>query len=127
MYTLKLDTETWDIEKDSAGNISLTTGAYAIAQTVANTVRLFKNDAYFEQDRGIPHFDIDLGSAFSVSESVLRSRVKQAALAVSGVKDAEVTLEYATLEYEEEEKKKRVLGGQIRLTLTDGTTVQVGF
>ena len=51
----------WDIHTDENGNIAVVEDAHAIAQNCANAVRLFTNDAYFNRDRGIPHFDIELG------------------------------------------------------------------
>ena len=54
-HSLLLDVE-WDIQLDASGNIAVTTGDYAVAQNVSNAVRLFTNDAYYDPDRGIPHF-----------------------------------------------------------------------
>lgn len=59
MHTLLL-TDDWDLTLDSAGDIATSTGAYSIAQNVGNAVRLFTNDAWFNPERGIPHFAIDL-------------------------------------------------------------------
>ena len=44
-HTLLLSDD-WDLMLDSGGNIRTATGAYGIAQNVANRVRLFTNDAY---------------------------------------------------------------------------------
>ena len=99
----------------SGSGIATVAGPYAIAQNVANAVRLFTNDAYFDADRGIPHFDIELGH--KPPYSILRTRILQAARAVEGVADATVTFD----------RDKRVLGGEILLTLTTGDTVSVAF
>ena len=114
-HTLFLDAN-WDITLDTGGYIATTTGAYAIAQNVANAVRLFTNDAYFDADKGIPHFQIELGH--KPPYSILRTRILEAARAVEGVADA-------TVEFTDPEN--RVLGGEILLTLTDGTTANVAF
>ena len=44
-HSLLLDAE-WDIQLDASGNIAVTTGDYAVAQNVSNSVRLFTDDAY---------------------------------------------------------------------------------
>ena len=114
-HTLFLDA-TWDLTLDVGGNIATVTGPYAIAQNVANAVRLFIKDAYFDQDRGIPHFDTELGHV--PPYSLLRSYIVQAAKSVEGVADATVTFT---------DPEKRVLGGEIQLTLTTGETASVAF
>lgn len=113
-HTLLLDAQ-WDLTVDAGGNIASVTGPYAIAQNVANAVRLFVDDAYFDRDRGIPHFQIELGH--KPPYSILRTRILQAARSVEGVADATVTFD----------RDERKLGGEILLTLTDGTTANVEF
>lgn len=114
MQTLFLDA-TWDITLDEGGRILTTSGAYAIAQRVANAVRLFTDDAYFDRDRGIPHFNIELGH--KPPYSIIRTRILEAARAVEGVADAAVVFN----------RDDRVLGGEIQLTLTTGETASVAF
>jgi hypothetical protein len=118
MYTLTLNPASWDIFIDKAGNIATSAGAYAIAQNVASACRLFTNDAYFAKEKGLPHFDIELGAKAGVSEAVLRTRLKRAALSVEGVVDAAVTLKL-------DEGNNRVLGGDIALTLVGGRSARV--
>lgn len=113
-HTLLLDSQ-WDLTLDGSGNIATAVDAYAIAQNVANAVRLFTNDAYFDADRGIPHFDIELGHRPPMS--ILRTRILRAARAVEGVADASV----------EFDRDERTLGGEITLTLTNGDTASVEF
>lgn len=113
-HTLYLDPETWDLTLDPAGNIATATGAYAIAQSVANAIRLFTNDAYYDSDKGIPHFVIELKTRPALS--ILRSRCKEAAEKVPGVKNAEVI---------DLKLNNRVLSGDIRLTLNDGSIANV--
>lgn len=115
-HTLYLDPETWDLTLDPAGNIATATGAYAIAQSVANAIRLFTNDAYYDSDRGIPHFALELKTHPAIS--VLRARIKEAAERVEGVKDAKVT--DLNLDH-------RTLTGVIKLTLNDGSITNVDF
>ena len=109
-HTLYLNPDSWDITLDSSGRIARSTQAYAIAQNVANAVRLFTGEAFFAQDEGIPHLDIELGKT-RPALSVLRARIRAAALAVDGVLDAVVNLDGVT---------DRKLTGEILLTVADG-------
>ena len=112
-YTLLLNDD-WDVTLDASGNIATAQGAYGIAQNVANAVRLFTNDACFDQTRGIPHFDVELGRVPPMS--ALRARIRQAALDVEGVTDAEVSF----LSFE-----GRVLSGEVQITTETGETASV--
>lgn len=109
-HTLYLQPDSWDITLDSSGRIARSTQAYAIAQNVANAVRLFTGEAFFAMDEGIPHFDIELGKA-RPALSVLRARMREAALNVEGVLDAQITLD---------DVQDRKLTGEILLTVADG-------
>jgi hypothetical protein len=108
-YTLYLTPDSWDLTLDSSGRIQTSAGAYAIAQSVANAVRLFTEEAYFAMDTGIPHFDIELGFT-RPALSVLRARIREAALSVDGVVSADVTLDGV---------QNRRLTGEILLTVKD--------
>lgn len=109
-HTLYLQPDSWDITLDSSGKIARSTQAYAIAQNVANAVRLFTNEAFFAMDEGIPHFEIELGYT-RPALSVLRARMREAALNVEGVLDAQITLD---------DVQDRKLTGEILLTVADG-------
>ena len=109
-HTLYLQPDSWDITLDSSGRIARSTQAYAIAQNVANAVRLFTGEAFFAMDEGIPHFDIELGKT-RPALSVLRARMREAALNVEGVLDAQITLD---------DVQERKLTGEILLTVDDG-------
>ena len=109
-HTLYLLPDSWDITLDSSGRIARSTQAYAIAQNVANAVRLFTGEAFFAMDEGIPHFDIELGKT-RPALSVLRARMREAALNVEGVLDAQITLD---------DVQERKLTGEILLTVADG-------
>ena len=109
-HTLYLQPDSWDITLDSSGRIARSTQAYAIAQNVANAVRLFTGEAFFAMDEGIPHFDIELGKT-RPALSVLRARMREAALNVQGVLDAQITLD---------DVQERKLTGEILLTVADG-------
>ena len=78
-------TKDWDLTLDGTGRIALTEDEYATAQNVANEARLFTDDAYFIQDKGIPRFLFNLGRR--VNSSVLRAYLRRAALCVPDVKE----------------------------------------
>ena len=122
-HTLTLDAD-WDIQLDASGNIAETSGDYAVAQNVANAVRLFTNDAYYDPDRGIPHFALTLGRKPALS--VFRTVVRQAALGVDGVRAAEVKdLALSQKDAQSPDGSSvtpRTLTGDIQLTMEDGET-----
>ena len=113
-YSLKLSDD-WDLHVNDAGNIEKTDGAQGVAQNVCNAFRLFTKDAYYFEERGIPHFLIELRENPRIN--VLRSRLKKAALAVEGVKDAEIQLMAAD--------EDRALNGIAQLTLYNGENVEI--
>lgn len=115
MRTLRLS-ENWDIDIDGAGRIVVADGVYATAQDVANVIRLFTREAYFDQQRGIPHFDIDLG--VKPSPSVVRSRYRRAAMQVTNVANAAVEIEGI-------DEATREMRGEITLTCADRSTATV--
>ena len=127
-HTLTLDAD-WDLQLDAAGNIMTSSGDYAVAQNVANAVRLFTNDAYYDADRGIPHFAITLGRKPSMS--VFRAVVRQAALGVDGVKAADVKdiqlVRKDTSNPAGDAITPRTLTGDIRLTMEDGETYGISI
>ena len=122
-HSLLLDAE-WDIQLDASGNIAVTTGDYAVAQNVSNAVRLFTDDAYYDPDRGIPHFALTLGRKPAMS--VFRAVVRQAALGVDGVRAAEVKdLALSQKDAQSPDGSSvtpRTLTGDIQLTMEDGET-----
>lgn len=114
--TLLLDSN-WDLCLDKAGRIAIAEGAYATAQAVANECRLFTDDAYFEPDRGIPYYLVALGK--KLSPSVLRARLRDAAMLVDDVEDVtEVVLESLDTE-------TRRVTGEIQFTSREGENASV--
>ena len=122
-HSLLLDSD-WDIQLDASGNIAETSGDYAVAQNVSNAVRLFTDDAYYDADRGIPHFALTLGRKPAMS--VFRAVVRRAALGVDGVRAAEVKdLVLAQKDAQSPDGSSvtpRTLTGDIQLTMEDGET-----
>ena len=114
--TLLLD-ENWDVQLTKSGRIAVAEGDYATAQNVANECRLFTEDAYFDQERGIPYFLLALGQ--KVPGSALRARIRSAALLVEDV--AAVTdVPLDTLNTD-----TRGLTGEVRFTSREGASVSV--
>lgn len=82
--------EQWDITLDSSGDLATTAGRYCDAQNVANATRLFTHDAYLAQQKGIPHFELDLGVIPSLSE--IRAWYRKAAMGVENIQSASIDI-----------------------------------
>ena len=100
-----------------ASSLKLAEGAYATAQNVANECRLFTNDAYFDQDRGIPYYLIALGH--KLSPSVLRARLRDAAELVEDVQTV------TGVELESLDTETRKVTGEIQFTSKEGERASV--
>lgn len=111
--TLNLDRMMWDLTLNDVGLIELVSGEYATAQNVANEVRLFTDDAYFIQDKGIPHFTVELGRRASTT-AVLHSYVRKAALRVEDVN------EIISINISHFDPTTRVLAGDITFGTKEG-------
>lgn len=114
--TLTLNKDTWDLTLDVSGHIITSQGPYAVAQNVANAVRLFTKDAYFNRADGIPHFTSELGAL--PPAAVLIDRINKAARAVPEVSTARTVLTRF---------ENRTMEGNITLTTTAGDTVNVAI
>lgn len=110
--TLTLN-DKWDIGLTKSGNIALTRNAAATAQNVANETRRFTNDTYFQQDKGVPHFLIELGRRVS-NMSVLYSYLRRAALRVDDVNEIQ------TINVTGFDPATRVLSGEVTFTTKEG-------
>jgi hypothetical protein len=118
--TLEL-TKDWDITLTPSGGLALAGGAQATAQNVANEARLFIGDAYFVQDKGLPHFSTELGQPVSQS-SILRAQLSRAA---GRVKDVARVLD---INVEDFNPVSRTLSGSIRFnTAEDSANEQVTY
>lgn len=114
MHTLLLAPDSWDLFVDPNGNIAECYADYAVTQNVANACRLFTNDAYYDPDRGIPHFAIELKRKPALS--ILKTRLKEAAENVEGVGYASVNNLNIV---------NRQVSGQLNLLLNDGEVTNV--
>lgn len=54
-------TEDWDLLDDGGGNIATTEGGYAIAQEVANEIKLEQREGWYDRSQGTPYFEGILG------------------------------------------------------------------
>jgi hypothetical protein len=113
MSTLYLDVGSWDLTLDANRNIALAVAPYERAQTVANACRLWKGEAPFDIERGIPYETEILGK--QPPPRVLYSLFEAEARTVPGIVSASAVLQYAD----------RGLTGQIQCTLDDGTVINV--
>jgi hypothetical protein len=108
--------DNWDINLNRNGDLVTTSGLYCDAQNVANAIRLFTRDAFLAQDKGVPHFQLDLGRmpAFSA----VRSSYRKNARAVENIKDA-------TVQNLRVDNDTRAMTGVIIATTEDGQNVSV--
>lgn len=84
--TLFLRPDAWDLCPDAAGNIAMTTDPYATAQNVANALRLFKAEAWYDQNQGMPYWQEVLGQPANMA--LFKARAEAVALNVQGVASA---------------------------------------
>ncbi len=125
MKTLVLD-DTWDLAIEN-GSFVVSDGSsfhkssdvrkslpYGIAQKVANKIRLFTNDAYFDLSRGISHFSYEFSQNPTID--LLTKKIQEEASKVENVSSAKV---------EFLEVKNRVLSGRILLELENGEKIYV--
>ncbi len=112
-------TDDWDLSLTSTGLIAVHDGPPATAQAVANEVRRFVNDSYFDYDQGIPHFEVELGHP--LPESALRAYVRRAALRVDDVDEIlEVRLDGF-------DRETRSLSGWITFRTRSGQTFTIAI
>ncbi|WP_289171567.1 hypothetical protein [uncultured Parasutterella sp.] len=112
-------TPNWDLQLTPEGNILLTSGALAIAQNLANEIRLWTNDAYFQQANGIAWKEVQL--AKKLDSSVLAQIIHEAGNRVSGVKSVDSVTVTAV------DEESRTLHGEITITTESGETLSFVF
>ncbi len=79
MKSLSLD-DNWDIFLDrKSKNIMLIDTHRRIAQDVANVLRAFKNDMFFDKEKGIDHLNLDLSKnpQFALIKQVFEAEAKK--------------------------------------------------
>lgn len=116
MSTLFLDPDSWDLTLDASRSIALATYPYEQAQTVANACRLWRGEAPYNTNRGMPYDTAILGK--QLPQRVLAGWYETEAVSVGcspAVASAVAVLQYGN----------RALTGQIQCTLDDGTVINV--
>lgn len=86
--TIPLDTSTWDIFLNAAGNLSLTDPDSSIAQDVASAVRTFQGECWYDNTLGMPYFQAIFGK--SPPNSFVVSNIKTQAFTIPGVNSVNV-------------------------------------
>ena len=104
----------WDLALNSSGNIIVVSGPYAIAQNVACAVRTFLGECWYDTTKGVPYFQQILG--YMPSYQYMKAKFIGAALLISGVASVQCFLTGPS-------RETRVVGGQMQITLIDGTVV----
>lgn len=107
-------TEDWDLQVDGRGNIATTDQGYAIAQQVANAIKLEQGEGWYDRMQGTPY----LSSIFGVNPNWIRIRdiLLEQAETVDGVTQADMDL------YLDDQ---RVLHGNLYLTSDTGEILNV--
>lgn len=95
MITIALD-DSWDMQLDASGNFVVLEGNAAIVQSVANAVKLFRGEPWFDTQSGRPWLADTLGHR--PPDQVVISHLEAAALTVPGVAAARAEL----LEFDQE-------------------------
>lgn len=116
MRTLLLDTKTWDLCLDTAGNIAVASEPYALAQDAACAIRTFQGEVYYDVADGVPYWASILGRR--PPTALVRSYLEEAARTVPGVATARCLFTGHA---------DRRLMGQVQITATDGTISAAGF
>lgn len=117
--TALLDPNKWDLQLTPEGNILLTSGNLAIAQNLANEIRLWTNDAYFQQENGINWKEAQL--AKSLDTTVLSQVIREAGNRTQGVQSVDSV---TVTEFDEE---NRILHGEITITTDLQETLTFNF
>lgn len=115
--TIPLNTGSWDLVLDPAGNLSLTDPDSSIAQDVASAIRTFIGEAWYDTTLGLPYFQSIFGQR--PPASLVTDKIKQAAFTVADVATVNVTSLALT---------NRVLTGIVLITSTfNPTPITVNF
>ena len=117
--TALLNPQSWDLQLTKEGNILLTSGALAIAQNLANEIRLWTDDAYFQQANGSAWKEAQL--AKKLDSSVLAQLIHEAGNRVDGVRSVD------SVDITEFDEETRTLHGEITITTEQDETVSFVF
>lgn len=79
----------WDLYLDSYGNIATVDNNERIVQDVSTAIRLFRGEAIFDKQRGMPYFEAILG--YKPNDSLIESLMKELAATVPDVQTIDLT------------------------------------
>lgn len=113
--TIFLNPDTWDLDIDASGNIAMAGTPYAQAQNAASACRVWQGECPLNTTRGVPYEANVLGYRPTVSQ--VASWFQSEADQVQGVSASVAILSF--------DEGSRSLSGQIQLTLSDGSNVNV--
>lgn len=108
----------WDINLNNNGDLATTSGLYCDAQNVANAIRLFTKDAFLSQDKGVPHFSLELGKRPPLS--AVRQAYKKRGMEMDNI--ANVQCEDIGIDID-----NRRLTGRLIVTNEEGQQASVGL
>lgn len=111
--SLLLNTDSWDIEIDSKGNIATVDNPYSIAQNVACAVSTFLGESIADENIGIDYANFQDGKKVQYLSFLYMKEAKR----FSYIKDAK-----ALLYYDKVGMKNRELSGVITILDTDNNT-----
>lgn len=115
MIDLMLETSQWDLIPTQDGDIATCSAPYAVAQGVANEVKLFQGEAYYAPDQGVPYLSDVLGK--SASLTFIASLLETAASNVPNVVNAQANIYLSG----------REVRGAILVTTDSGIDLTVGI
>lgn len=89
--TLLLDTETWDLVLDIAGNIAVASDPYSLAQDAASAIQTFLKEVYYDTTYGVDYLGLILGK--NPALQLLKQILVLQALTVTDVASAKVFID----------------------------------
>lgn len=113
MTSLKL-TQSWDLQLDDMGNIATVNGGLQTAQDVATSCRVWKGEALYDKERGVPYKEDIMGQRPNLT--LLQSDFETEAKRIEGVAFVEVVIDSFN---------NRKLVPDIRITLENGEEFNV--
>ena len=104
----------WDLALTPGGNLATVDGTARIEQDVSTYERVFQGEQWYNTAAGVPYLDREIASLPPIE--LVRERARRRALEVLGVAEASVELDALD---------QRVLTGRIKVTTSDGESVNV--
>jgi hypothetical protein len=117
MQTILLDTVSWDLVVDNAGNIAVCDQPYALAQDAASACKLFQGELYYDTAQGVSYWQSILGQMPPLA--LLKAQYIAAAMSVPEIVKAKVFIANITSD--------RVLTGQVQVTGPGPQTAAADF